>query len=282
MGISKIKMVSVYLFAVSISAAYAHDNRILSRLEKGEVISSKTGSSFFVQALVGQTHEKIQAAFSDLSKLPKIFPQIAFAVPYVGKENGKDAGRNFLYLKLRGLGDGVGVLMEVKSGGGEAFANAKELILSSDYNQSRSTEGEVNINKEANQLELKAQIDAANAKGDESRFVGAEKSLILEGPLNEVMEMPNTRFTIHLGVASYTSIVSAKAIEAAVFDSKAGPAKKSNSLDKKAYLIAKVSVGNQMVRRELGDIRGFGDARLSLAEHLGTNVLSALRVQLEK
>lgn len=278
MGISKLKIVSIYFFAASFSAASAQDNHILNRLEKGEVVSSKAGASFFVQTLVNQAPEKVQAMLSDLSSLPKVFPQIAFAVPYVGK--GKDEGRNFLYLKMRGLGDGMSLLMEVKSGGGEAFANAKELIVNSDYSQSRATESEVDASKEPNHLELKSQIDESNAKGEDARFVGVGRSLILEGPLNYVMEMPNTRFTISIGVSPYTQIGVEKPLdEKAAKDPKA--AKKIAAPEKKTYLIAKLSVGNQVSHEEL-DYNGFGDARLSLAQNIGTNVFSALRIKLEK
>lgn len=285
MGISKTKLIAISLCALGVTRLQAEDNRILKRLEHGEVISSRTGSSFFVQALTAQTPDKVRAVFSDLTKLPTVFPQVAFAVPYVGK--GKDEGRNFLYLKLRGLGDGVGVLMEVKSGGGDAFANAKELILGGEYHAARSTEGEVDITKEANQVSLKSAVDEANARGEDPRFVDLTKSLVLEGPLNEVMEMPNVRFTIHFGVASYTSVSTGSSTgdegaRLARGVNIASPAAAKNSMDKKSYLIAKVSVGNQIAREGLGDIRGFGDARLALAESLGSKVLSVLRTNLEK
>lgn len=278
MGIAYLKSVSLLLLT-GISAVSAAENRILERLEKGEVISSKTGSSFFVQALVNKEPEKVQAAFADLSKLPAVFPQIAFARPYVDKKDE----RQFVYLKLRGLGDGQSVLMEVKSAGGEAFLNAKELVLSGEYGRGRDTTTEVDTAKEKNQLELKTQIDEANEGDEGARFMGVANSLVLEGPLNEVMELPNVRMTIHLGYSSYMQIpadqsgqkVSKKGSPPSVVVPVAAP-------EKKTYLVAKVSFGNQTAKRELGDYRGFGESRLNLAERLGTSVFSALRVNLEK
>jgi hypothetical protein len=269
MGISRVKTITFYLLAVGLSNVHASDNSILQRLEKGEVISSKIGSSFFIQALVDTSPDKMKEIFSDLRKLPKIFPQIAFAVPYVGKTKGDDDKRNFVYLKLRGLGDGVSALMEVKSGGDDAFLNAKEFVIGNDYHSGRNTAAEVDFSEERNNLELKSKIDEANSKSDSARFLGISNSLILEGPINEVMELPNVRVTINLGVASYTQILTNN-------EPKKAPA------DKKSYLVAKVSFGNQVNRGELGDIRGFGDAKLTIAQQIGTNVIRTLQSRLQK
>ncbi|MDB5037106.1 MAG: hypothetical protein JWQ35_634 [Bacteriovoracaceae bacterium] len=257
----------------AISSAYSEENKILERLEKGEVISAKTGASFFMQALVQKDSAKIEAAFSDLSKLPAVFPQIAFARPYV--EGKGDSARKFLYLKLRGLGDGVSVLMEVKSGGDEAFVNAKELILGGDIRPSRDTSAEVDSSKESNQLALDKSIDAANESDSKGRFLGAATEITLEGPLNELMEMPTVRATINLGIQSFGESPSA-------LKTPALKGLKLPAASKRTYLVAKVSFGNQMPNGELGDIHGFGEARLSLAQQIGVNIFSTLRGNLEK
>lgn len=266
MGMGYLKSLVISIAGLGLAANVLADNRILERLEKGEVVSQKTGASFFVQSIVNKEPEKVVASFLDFKKLSNIFPQVAFSRPYVTQE-----GRQFLYLKLRGLGDGLGVLMEVKNANPEAFANARELVASSEIAPARDTSAEVSTREEENELQLRKEIDKANASGAQPRFLGASGGIVLEGPINEVMELPGVRISINLGFAPYTSIKSTGA-----------GASKASALARKTYLVAKVAFGNQMPKEQLGDYRGFGDQRLSLAQSMGVNVLESLKETLEK
>jgi hypothetical protein len=255
--------------ALGASSELIAANRILSRLEKGEVVSTKTGSSFFVQAIINQESDKVATAFSDLTKLPTIFPQVAIARPYVGSD-----GRQFIYLKLRGLGDGLGILAEVKNASSESFVNAKELVMSSEVNPSRDSSAEVDISNDPSDLQLRREIDEANQGTTDPIFVGASSGIIMEGPFNEIIELPGVRMTVHLGYASYTSLPPATLVK--------GRATVATTPTRKTYMVAKVSFGNQTSREYLGDYRGFGERRLSLATLMGVNALEALRATLEK
>ncbi len=260
----------VSLMVLGTSSALLAENKILSRLERGEVVSGKTGASFFVQALVNKEPEKVASAFVNLSKLPTVFPQIAFARPYIGSD-----GRQFVYLKLRGVGDGVGILAEVKNASSEAFRNAKELIVSSEVSKGRDASSETtSFTGEVNHLQLTREIDTANKSESATRFLGETSGIILEGPINSIMELPGVRMTLHLGYSSYVSVGGNKA--------KASKASESSDSSRQTYLVAKVVFGNQAPKESLGDYRGFGERRLSLATLMGVNAIQALRASLEK
>jgi hypothetical protein len=97
--------------------------------------------------------------------------------------------------------------------------------------------------------------------------MGATDGITLEGPLNEVMQLPNTRLVVHLGYSGYYP------------SSKSGKAADSNQ--RMTYLVARVAFGNQVSRENLGDYRGFGEQRLSLATAVGEAVVESLKVKLE-
>lgn len=238
----------------------AGENRILDRLERGETVATKTGLSFMVQTLIAKEPEKVRAALGDFRKLPEVFSGVAYARPYVAKDS-----RQFVYLKLKGLGDGLGVLMEVKAAPSDAFLNARELVTSAAAYKSRDIGQAADVSADPAALQLRKEIEES---GSESHFLGATDGITLEGPLNEVMQLPNTRLVIHLGYSGYYP--KAKS-------SKPGAA----GADRKTYLVAKVAFGNQVSRENLGDYRGFGERRLSLATSMGEAVIESLKQKLE-
>ena len=279
-------------FSVFSTLKAENQNTMFARLERGEVITSKEGAMFVVQALAKANPEDIKASlFKDLKKLPSLFPQIAFVHPYVtiveetqsvpvqpliGGAGIGGAGiqrvapstmivkkeRHLVYLKLRGLGDGVGVLMEVKEGAQESFANAMELMHSGSL-QFRQTEFDKPINQNQG-LNLIKETGASSKKEEIGRNIFLEKKLTLEGPLNSVMEFPGLRIAIHLAVGRYMTTPS--------------PGK----VDVSTYLIAKVLFGTQVPKQGIGDYRGFGEQKLSLAQRVGVNVLRGLTSVLER
>ncbi len=246
----------------SIVEAAPGQNRILSRLEANEVLTTKTGSAFVVQGLANKEFEKVAVALSDLTKLPSVFQQIAFARPYKNKD-----GRQFLYLKTRGLMDGMGLLMEVRSAEATAFVNARELMVSGEIYKKRDIGKDADLASDESQLQLKREMDEASKAGEGMRDIGILRGITLEGPLNPVMQLPNVRFTINLGVAPYTYIP---------------PATSGASSQRKTYMVVKVAVGNQVASEFIGDYRGFGEQRLTVASMLGQKVLESLRERLEK
>lgn len=248
------------LSLVSATIVEGAQNRILDRLEKGETVSTKSGSSFMVQALVSKEYQKVSAALGDMRKISQVFSQVAFARPYVTKD-----GRQFVYLKLRGMGDGLGALMEVKSSDIDAFTDAKELVLSGKNYRSRDVGSEGDISKDPATLMLQKEIDEAKAAGKEVPFMGATTGITLEGPLNEVMQLPNIRMVVHLGFSGYSSANSSS----------------SGSSQSKTYLVAKVAFTPQVSRENLGDYRGFGEHRLSVAEAMGKSVIESLKERLQ-
>jgi hypothetical protein len=249
---------SVFVLALSSTAHAAVENSIIKRLEAGEVVSAKSGSSFIIQALVDKDPMKVQQVLmSDLSKLPDVFENVAFARTYKDK-----AGKKLLYLKLRGLGDGLGILMEVKQGADQAFRNAKDFNSSGAY-QYRNTLQDVNLATDPNAQELTKEVAATNkANSAEMRTLVNGPSLVLEGPLNEIMELPNLRVTLNLSVGTYMVM------------------KKGQLPVIKSYLVSKTAFGSQTPKESLGDYRGFGDARLGLAERMAKDLFAVLQLKL--
>lgn len=243
------------------------DQVMIDRLESGEIVSTKMGSAFVVQQVIKKRAGAVaEALFKDIRKLPSVFPNIAFVRPYTTQD-----GKTLLYMKLRGVRDGLGVLMEVKEGAADAFSNATALVANSAQMGLRDTKDEVDFKKDPqNQLA----VDTPNEPNIPlRRKVGVGMNLLLEGPLNQVMEMPNLRLTLNLGIGGYKIL-------------KMDPADPNNEMMAETksdftYLVAKVSVGSQMARGELGDYRGFGEGRLSLAQSMGTDVFETLKKKLE-
>jgi hypothetical protein len=251
-----------------ISTGVKASESILERLEKGEVVSSKIGSSFTIQTLIKKDVDEVGSQmFKDVSKFPKILDEVAFARHYITKDVKALDKKHLVYLKVRGLGDGVGILLEVKQGGVDSYSNARALDLSSESFPLRDTEAEVSLRDDAmNQAVVKAAaIQDENKKTgkypDFDPSLGPVTNLILEGPLNDVPQLPGVRMVVNLGICSY---------------------KKPKDRTEYTYMVAKMAFGNQIVRGELGDYKGFGDTRLSLAQAMGNNFISNLRAKLEK
>lgn len=250
-------------------------NSIFQRLEHGEVVAAKTGSSFVLQAVTNADPAKLEAAFHDLNQLPKVFSQIAFVRAYTTNDNPP---RHLLYMKLRGLQDGTGVLVEVKQGGDEAFANATALRASADSLGLRDTAKEVDLTNDPSNTRLMTDADAEKKLGGDVRNVSISGSIIAEGPINPIIESPSTRVVLNLAYGTY-SVTKGSAPKGAALT----PDLNSPIVgETKGFLMVKVSFGNQIARGELGDYRGFGEQRLNLAQDVGIDVLKGLRARLEK
>lgn len=264
MGFSGLTVIFASGVALLASQSARADQVIFERLERGETIATTAGTAATLQMVVKKNASDISdVIFKDPQKLSKIFPNIAFARTYKTSD-----GKNLLYLKLRGLGDGLGVLMEVKEGGEEAFDNAIALTTSSAALGLRETGAEVNLKKDVqNQTVLEAS-QAGNLSVQrkitpfKNKTTYKDVNIVLEGPLNEVLEMPSLRLTMNLGLYEY-DVSSAGAT--------------SNY----SYIVSKISIGNQVPRGELGDYRGFGDQRLQMTKMMGTDLFAVLKNRLE-
>src|SRR5690606_12647954 len=103
-------------FALLTTKSLFANTSVIHQLEQGTVVTTRMGSSFTVEALIEQDPDRVaEAIFENLNKLPEVFSNVAFAKPIQVKEDD-GTERSLVYLKLRGLGDGLGVLMEVKAG----------------------------------------------------------------------------------------------------------------------------------------------------------------------
>lgn len=240
-------------------------NKILEQLEGGAVVSGKTGSTILVQALVKEDAAVVMKALTeDLKDLPKIAPQIAFARPYTMNQ------RNLVYLKLRGAGDGVGVVMEMKEGPREAFAGARAFLKSGDTSAFREASKE-ELN-EVGDLGLASGLAEANSRGETERLIGTDSVVLLEGPLNDVIQMPHLRMTVQLSVAPYTVRPAATGIPGAPI-----PQSKNYSLFQ-----VKAALGRQaVIGRDLGDYLGLRDQQVELAKGVAENVVKSIRARLE-
>ena len=86
------------------------DAIIIHKLEAGSVLSQKGANIVRVHAIVKQNYAKIAPVFnSDLTKLGQIIPNLSFIKP-----SRLSAERQLVYLKVRGLLDGEGILAEIK------------------------------------------------------------------------------------------------------------------------------------------------------------------------
>lgn len=252
MGGSLLKITLGILWVGSAWAAPA--NSLLHRLEQGEVLSTKEGSSFVIQTLIQSDPVKVQTAFSDLTQLPLVFDNMAFTNLYKTKNN-----QNLIYMKLKGLGDGVGVLMEIKSGTPQTFSGTIGLIESANYHFRNQPIDPF----QTNDL-IKIISDSNQTNPQEVRALALGSVLVLEGPLNEVKQLPSVRAILHLIVGMYSI--------------QKGTREAPRIL---TYLAAKMSFGKQVPKKNIGDYRGFGDRRLSIAENLGVNLFEALKRTLE-
>ncbi len=247
--------------------AYAQ-NKVLESLERGEVLTNKNGSAILVQALVDKDAAAIKELLEaeDFSGIPSIFENVASIRPFTTSDK-----KNLVYMKLRGLTDGLGVLMEVKDGPREAFVNARELIKSADFNSRQAAKAE---HDQLDDSSAKKDIELLNAKTDTQRMLGVGDVILLEGPLNEVEQMPDLRVTFQISFSPYTILPPATGVAGA-----ATP--KARNL---TFMQVKAAFGRQVPKGtgELGDYQGFGDARLGIVQKVAEGLVRSAKSRLEK
>lgn len=255
------------LGALVSSGGLVAQNKVLEALERGEVLSTKTASTVLVQAIVKKDTAAIQEIIdADLSQIPQIFENVATARPFVTSDK-----KNLLYLKLRGLTDGLSVLMEVKEGSREAFVNARELLKSADFNSREAAKAElIGIGEDA----VANEIDVINGQQEAQRMLGVGSVMLLEGPLNRVEAMPDLRLTLQISFSPYTLIEPVKG------EAGAAVPKTSNM----TFMQIAAAFGRQVPKGagELGDYRGFADKRLDLVRGLGESIAKSIKGRLEK
>ncbi len=241
-------------------------NKFLENLEAGQVVSSKSGASVLVQSIVNkEAAAVIKAITEDLTKLPKVFPQIAFARAY------KSQNKNLLYLKMRGLGDGTSALVEYKQGPLETFTNAREFLKSGDFVSFREPlKKEL---EEAGDNGIAGEIQKVNDKNDVQRLLGSDTVIEIEGPLYPIAQFPALRMSLQLSLAPYT-----------VIPAPAGQAGAPAPTPKNLTLFSlRAAFGNQVPRGgDLGSYRGFGDREVSAAQQMGEDLVRIVKARLEK
>jgi len=247
------------VFAASVQA----QNKVLEQLEAGGVVSDKVGAAILVQILIKKDAETVLKALTeDIKKLPASVPQISLARPYTIEK------RNLVYLKLRGAGDGVGVLMEMKEGPSDGFVNARELIKSAGPGVFRdAAKSEL---EDLPNLNWQTDLSKGDPKSGIKREIGRDTVVLLEGPLNEIPQAPSLRLSVQFSVAPYRVELPAPA-----------GAKASDPL-KYALFQVKVAFGSQaVIGSELGDYRGFGDRQIEMAKSVGETVVRSIKARLE-
>lgn len=262
-----LRSVGIVALGLGFTTSVNAQNKILDQLEAGQVVSGKSGSTVLVQSIVKKEAPAVLKSLSeDLSKLPNVIGQVAFARPFKTKD-----GKRLLYLKIKGLGDGTAVLMEVKEGPRDAFTNARELLKSGDFGRYREA-ARADIN-EVGDLGLEKDLSKSNASSETQRILGSDSVILLEGPLNQIPAMPQLRVTLQISVAPYSVIPAATGIAGSP-----APAMKNYSL-----LQVRAAFGNQApIGGDLGDYRGFGERHLSLAQIAAEDVLASVKARLEK
>ena len=259
--VNRLLKAASFIWMAGLIGTEAANVRVFERLEQGETLTSQVGSSIFAQTLIKQPAADVQAKiFSDPSKWSSVFKNVAYAKPYVTTD-----GKKLVYVKLNGLGDGVGVLMEIKQGMESSFTSAKTLNISSSALRLRNSASEVAFD---------SNLPASSSEGGANRTVGTDQSIVLEGPLNHVVQLPNMRITLRLGVASYTVTKDKGKDKDADKDT-------NKDVSNYALVMAKASFATQAPLKELGDYHGFGEQKLNISRMLSGWVLSVLRAGLE-
>lgn len=177
--------VMAMVFHADRSWAMTYDAAFYQTITSGGIVVEDAGSSFLVHSYISQSPDQVYRAFSsDLKKLKGTISGVGTVMSYVDQNNKK-----MLYVKVRGFGKTEGVLLEVLGGGDEAFKDHKAnanltcgpgKAIARDY------------------VSWKVNADKESREAASSTTQPVATTLKLRGPINEIMNLNATIFTIEL------------------------------------------------------------------------------------
>lgn len=267
---------------VFLSEASAED-MLLTRLERGDLQSSRVGSTVYFQGLIRKSFQDIKTLFaSDLNSFTKRLPEVAFIKPFKSADN-----RALLYFKIRGLLDGSSFLVEIKEARGEALVAFNNLILNSSTLPLWATEMSQNnvLIPAANPWlqSLQQEIGQTNSVNQVQRVLGGpskEMVFTLDGPLNPSMSLAGVRFQLRCDLRAY-SISRLGGVQPDLISDFISKSNGNNGGVEWTYFSAQLSFSPETPSQELGDYRGFRERQLAATEWGGSNFLRDLRSALE-
>lgn len=261
-----ITVVTVFVFS-AFTSTYLSAQAIVRSLEKGEVMSSRMGESFYLQTLVDQELSKIMAAFekndSLIERLNFLFPNIGFTKAFVTKD-----GRNLLYLKIKDLAGGAGIFVELTAP--KNFDGTSVLTPVFDK-AAKLPDGVVQLpaNNAIGSLEspwaiqLGQDVSKLNSETDYRRSLSGMKRIQIMGPLNHVPALEGVSFKINIALSEY--------------EVKEGEDFNSPTVFDQTFVFTHVAMGRRPIKEDWGRFTNFGAKEIRLAEYSGTNLMRALQ-----
>lgn len=260
---------------VDVARSSSLASSMLRQVESGEPVSLRMGSSVWVHSILGINAEDLLEAFrSDSDVLSRLLPQLAFM------SRLKDpSSRDYLYMKLRGFGSGVGALFEVEypeppQGNGLSLLLPSSVVKSSGLGQSEAPrQWEQRVRREIQEL---------NSSSGLRRSLGDFQGLRLYGPLNELMEFPGVRVAIEISVAPYSVSGSAEALQRLSRERSDVPSSidLANSGQGLTYAAVKLEFFPVPTKEQLPAVGGFlSDSKLMSVEWATKNILRSLQAR---
>lgn len=281
--------------AVNVSQALSQQMTLTEKLERGEVFTSRMGTSFVIQALIKQESAKIQEAMNkDLGIVAQLIPDLGAAMPFKGSNNQK-----YLYLKARGIGGGAGILTEVVEGFDEAFVQAPLLPTRGSPKKAKPS-GVAILNPWEHKIA--AEFEELDKTSSFTRRIDFGNSVRIVGPLHEVISLQGLSLDIQFSFKPYhvepkpdfanqvqiggatQQIPSGQANLRAADESKKsdGEAEEPDPAKSFTLFTVQVSFVPVMPKHSLGDFRGFGEKKLVTAQYAAQKFVSRLRENLER
>jgi hypothetical protein len=262
-----------------VSEVSAHS--LIRALESGEILSTTSGNAIAMAGLIQKPYEEVRSYFSGQSMAAGIAP-LAFAKAFQTQDQ-----RNLLYLKLRGLLDGTGLLMEVRDlsfQAREALNPLYEGAASLPFSLAQLQAGQMIVpfmNTWTSPLEAELRDSSVSSPlrrtlGDSGKVF----SITLLGPLNPVMSLSGVSLQVRIDIRSYE----AQNKEAQnpdpmtqFFPSLKTPVKKVEW----TYLGAEILFLPAPSKEEIGDFKGFGQRQLAAAQWGSRSLLQSIRSAIE-
>ena len=254
---------------------------VMKNLESGEILSTTSGNSILLVGLIQRPFEDVKSYLSGKT-MAEGLTSLAFAKGLYTQDQ-----KPLLYLKVKGLLDGTGLLMEMKDvnfQAKEALAPLFESAPILEMSLAQLSPSQIYVPSINSWLtQLQTEMREASLSSEVMRSLGdAGKvfSLALAGPLNSPMSLAGVSLQVKLDIRSYEaqskdSVGKDHLVD--YFPSLKTPNKKIEW----TYLGAEVSFFPAPVKEELGDYKGFGQRQLSAAKWGGLSLLQDLRSTIE-
>lgn len=247
--------VSLILYSSNGFSAPNQSKDILSKMSAGSVQSQTVGESFYLQSVIKKTPDRIsQMIEADVNQLGKLIPGISYARAFQTK-----AGHKLLYMKVSGFLDGTGMMMEVKQGLDSLFENpVTNQLDDSLFDFSEATYSLQN----PWQGQITAAIAERATKGEVASLTPSE-SIVLEGPVNHVMDLNGLRVAILLSLQQLNQTT----------------ADDSGDIDNAAstYLLSQFEFRKTKWTEEWGQFSNFGSREINLAQVQATKFMRQIQ-----